>query len=147
MSQITHNIYLGNFPNLYNTPWFYKKNIKVVIDLIQYSDSRNINPMSLNPHIQYHHFPLKDTPSENLFKYYPKINKVIEEATKRGENIYIHCVVGMSRSPSIVIAYLMHKYRRTLSEVNKFVKEKRSIVRPNSGFIHQLKNWERYLGI
>ena len=46
----------------------------------------------------------------------------------------IHCAYGVSRSPSIVIAYLMKKYKIDFDEAEHFVKRKRPEIRPNEGF-------------
>jgi protein-tyrosine phosphatase len=147
MSKITSNLYLGNFPGLYNHDWFRKHNIRIVIDLIDYGMQHNPNPQEKNHAIQYYHFPLKDVSGENLFKYYPQIDKILTDAENRGINVYVHCVVGMSRSPSIVIAYLMKRHKKPFKEVYEYVKNRRSIVRPNPGFVNQLLNWQKYLKI
>jgi len=46
---------------------------------------------------------------------------------------------GMSRSASIVISYMIWKYKMDLEEAFAYVKSKRKIVSPNSNFIDQLK--------
>ncbi len=45
----------------------------------------------------------------------------------------------MSRSATIVIAYFMRKYKWGVYKTLEFVKDKRRIVAPNTGFIHQLR--------
>ena len=60
--------------------------------------------------------------------------------------VLVHCQVGMSRSATIVIGYLMRKFPdMTLNKAFRFVKSKRPIVNPNEGFIKQLKSFERTL--
>jgi protein-tyrosine phosphatase len=51
----------------------------------------------------------------------------------------------MSRSASIVIAYLMWKEHIKFKEAFDFVKEKRHSIEPNGGFIMQLKYFESLL--
>ena len=51
----------------------------------------------------------------------------------------------MSRSPTIVIAYIMWKNKLSLNKAIKFVKEKRSIISPNDNFMNQLKIFEELL--
>ena len=50
-----------------------------------------------------------------------------------------HCAAGVSRSASILIAYLMREKKMKYQEAHDFVKSKRSIIIPNSGFVQQLK--------
>ena len=59
--------------------------------------------------------------------------------------IYIHCVMGISRSPSIVIGYLMYKKKMKYEEAYDFVKNKRNVISQNPGFQEQLKNFEEIL--
>jgi protein-tyrosine phosphatase len=51
----------------------------------------------------------------------------------------------MSRSPSIVIAYLMWKYKLTYKEAVLEVKQNRSFINPNENFIKQLLKFEKNL--
>jgi hypothetical protein len=44
-----------------------------------------------------------------------------------------------------VIAHLMKTQRMSLSDALKFVKERRRIVKPNTGFVEQLKQWEKMI--
>lgn len=56
-------------------------------------------------------------------------------------NVLVHCTAGVSRSATIVVAYLMRKHRQKLQTVLKHVKEKRRI-EPSENFIDQLQIWE-----
>ena len=48
-------------------------------------------------------------------------------------------MAGVSRSASIVIAYLLWKERKSYNETYFYVKNKRRYIGPNIGFIMQLK--------
>jgi len=70
----------------------------------------------------------------------------IELAIIRSKNVLVHCNQGVSRSASIVIAYLMQKrIFQTYKEAYEFVKEKRPKIMLNEGFIEKLKQLERQL--
>lgn len=58
------------------------------------------------------------------------------------EAILIHCDLGISRSPTIIIAYLMRKYKAKLEDVLAFVQSKQR-VKPSANFIRQLQIWEQ----
>lgn len=47
--------------------------------------------------------------------------------------VLVHCYFGVSRSATVVIAYIMKKYGLSYSEAFEKVKAKRSIVYPNQG--------------
>ncbi|XP_067269307.1 dual specificity protein phosphatase 26-like [Pseudorasbora parva] len=63
----------------------------------------------------------------------------IHAALEEGGKILVHCHVGVSRSATIVLAYLMLKQNMTLVEAIKKVKEGRGVY-PNQGFLRQLIN-------
>ena len=59
----------------------------------------------------------------------------------------VHCQRGVSRSASCVVAYVMQQQRIGVQEAVALVKNRRRIVRPNAGFMQQLKQWAAKLGI
>ncbi|XP_019960991.1 dual specificity protein phosphatase 26-like [Paralichthys olivaceus] len=61
----------------------------------------------------------------------------IHRALSRGDKVLVHCHVGVSRSATLVLAYLMLKQNLTLVEAICAVKDKRG-VSPNRGFLRQL---------
>ena len=58
--------------------------------------------------------------------------------TKQRNKIFIHCTAGISRSPSIVIGYLMKIFNLALIESYIYVKTIRSGIQPNINFFKQL---------
>ena len=61
-------------------------------------------------------------------------------------NILIHCVLGMSRSASLVIYYLMKEKGWDYDTCINKILEKRPFVNPNAGFIQQLKEYyDKYI--
>ena len=68
----------------------------------------------------------------------------IENALKQPENnVLVHCNQGVSRSASIVIAYLLNKrIFKTYNDAFTYVKAKRVKIMPNHGFVQQLYELE-----
>jgi dual specificity MAP kinase phosphatase len=56
--------------------------------------------------------------------------------------VLVHCQAGVSRSPTIVIAYLMRKLKLKMNDAYGKVREKRPIVAPNLIFMSQLMDFE-----
>ena len=137
MDQITDKIYLGNFgaaKNIYNL-----KNegiTKILSVMDKYAPEYKREDNLLQKIIK-----VADSPYENIIKYFRDCIAFIEGNNK----ILIHCMGGCSRSPSIVIAYIMWKYQLSFNESFNFVNEKRPFIFPNAGFIKQLKFFENLL--
>ena len=51
----------------------------------------------------------------------------------------VHCNAGVSRSAAIVIAYLMYSQHLNYQQAFDLVKSKRPAIRPNDGFVAELK--------
>ncbi|KAL2092243.1 hypothetical protein ACEWY4_012041 [Coilia grayii] len=61
----------------------------------------------------------------------------IHRALSGGGKVLVHCHVGVSRSATVVLAYLMLKQHMTLVDAIMTVKEGRGVI-PNRGFLRQL---------
>lgn len=61
------------------------------------------------------------------------------------KKVLVHCQAGISRSPTIVIAYLMYKYNLSMNDAYSKVKDIRPIVAPNLIFMSQLMDYEAKL--
>lgn len=61
----------------------------------------------------------------------------IHRALSGGGTVLVHCHVGVSRSATLVLAYLMLKQSLTLVEAICAVKDNRGVI-PNRGFLRQL---------
>ena len=67
----------------------------------------------------------------------------IEEARQADGTVFVHCGAGISRAPSAAAAYLIWKLRIPAGDAIGLLRRARSCVRPNVGFVGQLKEWER----
>ena len=63
--------------------------------------------------------------------------------TQKDENILIHCYMGSSRSATIVILYLMDKYKMTLEKAIHLIKQKRDIININTRFLENLQDYQK----
>ncbi|EFO14999.1 dual specificity phosphatase [Loa loa] len=85
---------------------------------------------------------LDDTPSTNIYQYFDLISDQIETVIATGGNVLVHCVAGISRSATICLAFLTKFRCRSLRQAYHLMARKRSLVRPNIGFWHQLIIYE-----
>ena len=70
----------------------------------------------------------------------------ITERTKKHDGVVlVHCQAGVSRSATIVIAYIMEYSSLSMQKAYDYVKSKRTIVAPNLGFMGQLLELEKQI--
>uniref|UniRef100_A0A672G2N0 Dual specificity protein phosphatase n=1 Tax=Salarias fasciatus TaxID=181472 RepID=A0A672G2N0_SALFA len=90
--------------------------------------------------VDYYGVPADDSPSFDLSCYFFPSAEYIQKAldsTAGKSRVLVHCAVGVSRSATLVLAYLMIHHHYTLLEAINKVKEHRWIF-PNRGFLKQL---------
>eukprot|EP00123_Amoebidium_parasiticum_P022404 comp86682_c0_seq1/m.48487 comp86682_c0_seq1/g.48487 ORF comp86682_c0_seq1/g.48487 comp86682_c0_seq1/m.48487 type:complete len:296 (-) comp86682_c0_seq1:217-1104(-) len=85
---------------------------------------------------------IDDIDSEDLLSLLPECVSFIEEGMKAGI-VLVHCQAGVSRSASVVCAYLMKKYNMPVEAALDKIKEARPSIKPNGGFHEQLELWGR----
>ncbi|KAF7697230.1 dual specificity protein phosphatase 10 [Silurus meridionalis] len=93
----------------------------------------------------YKRLPATDNSKQNLRQYFEEVFEFIEEAHQSGRGVLIHCQAGVSRSATIVIAYLMKHTLMTMTDAYKYVRSRRPVVSPNLNFMGQLLEFERDL--
>ena len=136
MHLIEQGLYLGSLNAAEDLVLLERHNITCVLSII---DSF-WNLEAYGPGITHRRIDLVDSPSAKIIDHIPDGLKFIHEALKTGRNILVHCAAGISRSASMVIAYIMVKYSMDFASAKNVVRNKRACVWPNQGFAEQLKS-------
>jgi len=90
---------------------------------------------------EYKVISVSDEPSTRLNLYFKEATDFIRNAIADGGNVLVHCFAGVSRSASVVIAYLMRFHCMEYLKAYNLVKAKRPWINPNYGFQAQLKRY------
>lgn len=90
----------------------------------------------------YHYFNALDLPEFNLLEVFDACFELIDRIINSGGSVYVHCNAGVSRSASVVIAYLMKTENLSYNQAYQYLKTVRPSVNPNPGFRNQLKLYE-----
>jgi protein-tyrosine phosphatase len=133
--QITEKIYLGNQDASQDCELLKSLNISNILVCGNYLDQHHPNEF------KYLQFFINDAVEQNISDYFQSSIEFIESSEK---NVFIHCAAGISRSASFVISYLMWKNKLRYEQALDFVRTKRHIY-PNSGFVRQLKIFEKLI--
>ncbi len=82
--------------------------------------------------------PADDHESFDISRYFNQAAGFINDCLQK-TNIMVHCLAGVSRSVSLVLAYLIKHRNMSYSSAYERVKSRRRIIHPNDGFIDQLR--------
>ncbi len=93
---------------------------------------------------KYKAIPAQDLPTFDLYRYFKDAIDFIHMGRCNG-NVLVHCMAGVSRSSSIIIAYAMNKKELSFSDALTYVSGKHYCTSPNPGFISQLKKYDKEL--
>ncbi|VDD91715.1 unnamed protein product, partial [Enterobius vermicularis] len=96
-------------------------------------------------HLTVLNIPIEDEEQTDLSPYWQIVFETIEEQRKSGGKVLIFCGMGISRSASFVVAYLMCIEKMTLHDAYKHVQRVRNIICPNVGFFKQMIELEQKL--
>jgi len=137
MSEIIEGfLYLGSANNLNDSLTMQAKKIKRVVNCAREfkQNMPHFNTMSTN---------WEDKEAQNIMEAFEEIFQFIDEAKGLNEPVFIHCMLGKSRSAALVIAYMMRSQGMSLRFAFHHVRSKRVIIKPNNGFMKQLITYER----
>jgi len=141
--KVFKGIIIGNGETICNIS--YLKGIGVTHVLNTAEQHVVVNPGKYDCYgIDYYGFHVDDLPEANISRYFPSTTAYIEKALKSGGLIVVNCVMGWSRSASVVAAYLMMRENMTATRALEMIRQNRSI-RPNAGFLQQLADLENTL--
>lgn len=82
---------------------------------------------------------IQDQPNANISRFFDESYEFIESSRT---GVLVHCRFGVSRSATIVIAYLMRKFDVPFDAAYNFVRSKR-FIQPNDGFTRELMSYRR----
>lgn len=88
---------------------------------------------------------IADNSEQSLTKFFNEAHQFIDDAKRKKCNILVHCLGGISRSPTIAIAYLMRVKSLRLQDAYNLVKQCRPQIDPNLSFMGQLMKYEKSL--
>lgn len=145
-TEVYPNLFLGGAITALNITKLVQLGINLVINVSQEKYPFSLHSLShVNTTKEYYEkaninfigIAADDCPSFNLTKYFIPVSEIIDKALKNNERVFIHCFAGISRSATIVIAFLVLKKNMSVSQAIHYIRKKRPI-NPNEGFINQL---------
>ena len=135
MSEIIPNkLYLGDMFDANNKELIRDKQISCIICV---ADNLKLNHEE-NSKTKIYKYNLSDDYECDILSYFNEICDIIENE----KVVLVNCAAGVSRSSTIVLAYIMKYYKNTLKEAFNYVREKRPRICPNKHFMNSLLAYE-----
>ncbi|CAF1361387.1 unnamed protein product, partial [Didymodactylos carnosus] len=138
-TMILSHLYLGSEWNASNYEELKANNVGYILNVSREID--NFFPGQF----KYLNVRVHDNDEADLLKEWEKTYRFINEAKANNQACLVHCKMGISRSASTVLAYLMKENSHTLNDALDHVKKRRSCINPNGGFRSQLQVYEGIL--
>ncbi|CAI5782409.1 specificity phosphatase 22-A-like [Podarcis lilfordi] len=135
MSKVVGGLYLGNIRDSEDKENLVKNGITHILSV-----HNNAKPVLED--MTYLCISASDSSNQNLIQHFKECIKFIHECRLHGGGCLIHCLAGVSRSTTILVAYLMTVTNFGWEECLTATKAVRSYVSPNFGFQEQLQEYE-----
>ena len=132
MNYIIDNIYVGGSVAAANETFLKEYNITTVVNC-----EREVRTEFED--LKFLELKLVDSYEQKIFPKFEVAFKFIKINSEN--NILIHCGLGVSRSASLVIFYLMKEKGWDYDTSYLYIKERRPSIDPNYGFSQQLRNY------
>ncbi|CCD68974.1 Tyrosine-protein phosphatase vhp-1 [Caenorhabditis elegans] len=138
---ITPNIYLGSQIDSLDETMLDALDISVVINLSMTCPKS----VCIKEDKNFMRIPVNDSYQEKLSPYFPMAYEFLEKCRRAGKKCLIHCLAGISRSPTLAISYIMRYMKMGSDDAYRYVKERRPSISPNFNFMGQLLEYENVL--
>ncbi len=138
------SIHLGNITAAFDVKYMTQNNITHAVTALTKDKAKNsvFEDLAIEQKI----VPCEDDADFNIFVMLDNVADFIQESIRKG-NVFIHCMGGVSRSPTCLIAFYIKYRQMKVVDALKLIQSKRKCVCPNKGFMDQLSQFEAmYLG-
>ncbi|XP_076305895.1 uncharacterized protein LOC143222795 [Tachypleus tridentatus] len=133
-------MYLGSQSDAFNKEMLNSHNITYELNV-----SANCPKPDFIQDTHFMRISVNDNYSEKLLPFFPKAFQFLDKVREANGCVLVHCLAGISRSPTIAIAYVMHYLRLSSDVAYRYVKSKRVTISPNFNFLGQLLEFEKQL--
>jgi len=136
MNKILPGLYLGSFKDAKDTEQLEQNGITHVVAIHE-----KAKPLIDN--IKYLCIVAADNPQQDLSQYFEHCLQFIHQARLEGGTVLVNCIAGVSRSATIVAAYMMMVLECSTVKSIEAIQAAREQVNPNNGFVQQLKAYQK----
>lgn len=137
LSQITPCLFLGGADAPLNRALMTRKGITLIVN------ATLSHSCPTYPGVECVRVAVPDLPTARLSDHFDRV--AVRIHNNRAGGTLVHCAAGMSRSPALIMAYLMKYKGVTLCQAHHWVRQSRPSICLNAGFWDQLLDYEKRL--
>ncbi len=138
---IAERLWLGSRHVIANQTWMRASGIDSVLNL---TTKTFFYSVANRDALQVVTVPIEDSghAADALLRELNSACDAIDQWLAGGRSVLVHCQHGLSRSPAVLIAYLVARRNYTLQDAYDHVSTQRRGLRINDGFLRALMKWE-----
>ncbi|KAF5348344.1 hypothetical protein D9758_010942 [Tetrapyrgos nigripes] len=133
------SLYIGSISAIYDIDLLRSHNVS---HLVQVLDAPWLPPLGEKEGFTSFKISILDATSADLKPHLEEACTSIDKALREGRSVLVHCQQGISRSAAVVIAYLIRNHGMSYDAAYTHVRRQRPCIKPNSGFVNVLREWE-----
>lgn len=148
-NQILPGLWVGSLISVRQTRLLKEAGITHVITCLSYSEVAERN-LEIPEEIQWTIVPVEDEETDTIFPHIETVVNIIGNVLRENERarstrgrVLIHCMGGISRSPSLAAAYVIWRLRLRWAAAVAYVRERRLCADPNPRFLKDLEAFDR----
>ncbi|KAK0241705.1 hypothetical protein EDD85DRAFT_902245 [Armillaria nabsnona] len=131
MDEIIPGLWVGDLPSALNVELLKKNHIFSILSAMR-------GRITIHETFVRHQILLDDTEEADIMIHFLPSITFIQAELDKGRSLLVHCQAGMSRSVTIVAAYLMYTRHLTPEAALELIRKSRPNIDPNPGFLVQL---------
>ncbi|EDV21192.1 uncharacterized protein TRIADDRAFT_60150 [Trichoplax adhaerens] len=132
MCKILPGLYVGSYRDVHDNNQLKKNGITHILAV-------HDNSRPLHDHMVYKCIECMDTPQQDISQHFRECINFIHRSRINDGSVLVHCLAGVSRSVTIVLAYLITVTDMKWEDALKAVRASRTQANPNLGFRRQLQ--------
>ncbi|KAG1843142.1 hypothetical protein DFJ58DRAFT_805018 [Suillus subalutaceus] len=132
MDEVVPGVWIGDLQSALDVKGLKEKNIFSVLTAMR-------GKVTIHAIFNRYQVNIDDSANEDVLVHFLPSISFIQNELDKGRGVLVHCMAGISRSATIVAAYLMYSLKLDPESAVDMIRTVRPIVEPNEGFMEQLK--------
>lgn len=135
INEVCSGVYISDFSSACNVEELKKVGITHIVTAIP-------GVCEMYPQeFKYYMVDVCDRSYSQINKYFDECSDFMDDAVNKNGKVLVHCKCGVSRSTTLIAAYLIKKKNYSTNGAIEAIKKSRNCIQANDGFVQQLKDY------